>query len=302
MLVEQFFCRYGVPLSLHSDQGSNFQSNVFQSVCRLLGINKTRTTAYHPQSDGLVERFNITILSMLSMYVCDDQADWDMHIPYVMMSYRASEQETTGISPNRMMFGREINLPLDLLVTQTVPETRKYGTPEAYASEICGRMHRAFEMARNNIQGEQKRQKRLYDAKLRGKPYKVGDQVWLYCPRKTVGLSPKLQSFWKGPYVVKKCISDAVYRIKDVKTHYCMVVHFDRLKPCHSSIFEQNCTEESEDDNPVDDSQDVELQGVGTSDKVSSEQETEAADMSYHTSEMDGGHDNGGKDRFTLGD
>ena len=73
----------------------------------MLGINKTRTTPYHPQSDGLVERFNRTIQTILSMYVSEDQSDWDEHLPYAMMAYRASEQETTGVSPNRMMFGRE---------------------------------------------------------------------------------------------------------------------------------------------------------------------------------------------------
>jgi hypothetical protein len=112
VLVEQFICRFGVPLSLHSDQGSNFESNVFQSVCKLLGIHKTRTTAYHPQSDGLVERLNRTIQNMLSIYVREDQVDWDVHLPYVMMAYRASEQETVGVNPNRMMFGREVSLPL----------------------------------------------------------------------------------------------------------------------------------------------------------------------------------------------
>jgi hypothetical protein len=112
VLVEQFICRFGVPLSLHSDQGSNFESNVFQSVCKLLGIHKTRTTAYHPQSDGLVESLNRTIQNMLSIYVREDQVDWDVHLPYVMMAYRASEQETVGVNPNRMMFGREVSLPL----------------------------------------------------------------------------------------------------------------------------------------------------------------------------------------------
>ena len=108
-----------------------------------------------------------------------------------------------------------------------------------YATEVYGRMQKAFEMARNNINGDQKRQKRLYDAKLRGKPYTQGDKVWLYCPRKKVGLIPKLQSFWKGPFVVKKRILDTVYMIEDVKTHYRVVVHFDRLKPCHLSVSEQ---------------------------------------------------------------
>ena len=246
VLVEQFICRYGVPLSLHTDQGSNFESDLFQSVCKLLEINKTRTTAYHPQSDGLVERFNRTIQTMLSMYVCEDHTDWDTHIPYVMMSYRASEQETTGVSPNRMMFGREIMLPLDLLVAN--PRAGKeYLNSETYAAEVYSRMQKAFEMAREHIKGEQKRQKHLYDAKLKGYPYNVGDKVWLYRPLRKVGLSPKLQSYWTGPYEVVKRISDAVYRIKNMKTGFRIVVHFDRLKPCHLSSSEQLSTAGDED-------------------------------------------------------
>lgn len=237
VLVEQFICRFGVPLSLHSDQGSNFESNVFQSVCKLLGIHKTRTTAYHPQSDGLVERLNRTIQNMLSIYVREDQVDWDVHLPYVMMAYRASEQETVGVSPNRMMFGREVSLPLELLVTQS--HTDEYGTAEAYATGLYERMQKAFDVARKNIKGEQKRQKRLYDAKLKGKPYAIGDKVWLYCYVRKIGLSPKLQSHWKGPYVVIKRISDAVYRIKHTISGQRIIVHFDRLKPCFSSLPEQ---------------------------------------------------------------
>lgn len=66
VLVEEWVCRYGTPRSLHSDQGRNFESNLFGELCRLLGINKTRTTPYQPQSDGMIERFNRTSLSMLS--------------------------------------------------------------------------------------------------------------------------------------------------------------------------------------------------------------------------------------------
>ena len=224
IIVEQFVCRYGVPLSLHSDQGTNFESKVFQTMCRLLGINKTRTTAYHPQSDGLVERFNRTIQTMLSMYVREDQADWDVHLPYAMMAYRASEQETTGVSPNRMMFGREVSLPLDLLIPPQQSTSKK---PENYATELYERLEKAFELARDEIKGEQKRQKRLYDAKLQGKPYTAGDKVWLYRYVRRIGLSPKLQSKWTGPYSVVKRISDAVYRIKHTANGNRIVVHFD---------------------------------------------------------------------------
>lgn len=76
VLGSQFFCRFGVPGELHSDQGRNFESSVFQEVCTLFGIHKTRTTALHPQSDGMVERYNRTIEAQLATFVQDRQRDW----------------------------------------------------------------------------------------------------------------------------------------------------------------------------------------------------------------------------------
>ena len=78
VFVNEFVCRFGVPDSLHTDQGRNFEAKVLKEVCQLLGVKKTRTTPYHPQSDGLVERFNRTLLDMLSMAVKDDERDWDL--------------------------------------------------------------------------------------------------------------------------------------------------------------------------------------------------------------------------------
>ena len=72
---------------------------------------KTRTTPYHPKSDGMVERFNKTSATMLSAYVDDNHRDWDVHLPYVLMAYRATEHETTGFSPNMLMLGRETSIP-----------------------------------------------------------------------------------------------------------------------------------------------------------------------------------------------
>ena len=74
-LVSEFICRSGVPLQLHSDQGTNFESKVFAEVCRLLDIEKTRTTPLHPQSDGQVERFNRTLIEMLRGKIQQDQTD-----------------------------------------------------------------------------------------------------------------------------------------------------------------------------------------------------------------------------------
>ncbi|KAL5005383.1 hypothetical protein ScPMuIL_018839, partial [Solemya velum] len=100
---------------LHSDQGGNFESKLFKELCSLLGINKTRTTAYRPESDGMIERFNRTMKNILSKYVQADQSDWDLHLPTVTMAYRSSIHETTGVTPNFMMLGREINTPLNIM-------------------------------------------------------------------------------------------------------------------------------------------------------------------------------------------
>ncbi|PIK55613.1 hypothetical protein BSL78_07465 [Apostichopus japonicus] len=116
VFVEQFVLRFGVPLQLHTDQGRNFESNLFKELAQLLGIDKTRTTAFHPQSDGMVERFNRTLEAMLSAVVSENQRDWDEWLPHVTMAYRSSVHETTGETPSVMMLGREMNLPVDLLV------------------------------------------------------------------------------------------------------------------------------------------------------------------------------------------
>lgn len=84
-------------------------------MCSLFRIDKTRTTTFHPQSDGLVERFNRTLKAMLTKFVSQTQRDWDIYLPLVLMAYRTSVHDSTGFSPSLMMLGREPELPIDLL-------------------------------------------------------------------------------------------------------------------------------------------------------------------------------------------
>ena len=113
--------------SIH-DQGRNFESELIKQLCDLLQIEKTRTTPYHPQSDGLVERFNHTLIQMLSMYVNENTDNWDDCLPFAMMAYRASVHESTNMTPNKLMMGRETNVPIDLMVGQ--PPHHGQGSPK----------------------------------------------------------------------------------------------------------------------------------------------------------------------------
>ena len=115
ILVKEVVCRFGVPQQIHSHQGRNFESALFAEICQLLGIKKTRTTPYHPQSDGMVERFNRTLETQLSKFADENQEDWDLHIPFLLMAYRSANHETTGYSPTMMMLGREPKPPIDLM-------------------------------------------------------------------------------------------------------------------------------------------------------------------------------------------
>ena len=123
-LVETVIVRYGVPLQILTDQGTNFESNLFKEMCRLLEIDKVRTTSYHPRCNGLIERFHRTLNAMLAKVVSTHQRDWDEMLPYVMAAYRASNHEVTGFSPNYLVFGRENRAPLDVVFGLPEPVDR----------------------------------------------------------------------------------------------------------------------------------------------------------------------------------
>lgn len=105
-----------MPQVIHTDQGRTFESSLFKELCRLLEIDKTRISPYNPQSDGLVERLNRTVICMLASFVEANQNSWDTLLPYVMMAYRSSTQASTKFSPYEVLLGREIRLPIDVVL------------------------------------------------------------------------------------------------------------------------------------------------------------------------------------------
>ena len=98
-LVSKVFSRFGPPTVIHSDQGRNFESNLMHEICCLMGVHKSRTSAYHPQCDGLVERQNRTLQDMLTSYVSKHQHDWDRWVDLVAYAYNTSTHASTGYSP-----------------------------------------------------------------------------------------------------------------------------------------------------------------------------------------------------------
>ena len=227
VVVNEFVCRFGVPLEIHSDQGRNFESAVFTEMCNLLGMKKTRTTPLHPQSDGMVERFNRTIETQLAMFVEEHQRNWDEHLPLLLMSYRTAIHNTTGCTPAKLMLGRNLRVPVDLLYPRPEKETTE-SLPQ-YVKSLQDRLERVQDFARTHLKVASDRMKLHYDTRASTSQFNRGDPVWLYNPQRKKGISPKLMRPWKGPFTVTKCLNDLVYRIQLGPRTKPKVVHRNRL-------------------------------------------------------------------------
>ncbi|UYV75940.1 K02A2.6-like [Cordylochernes scorpioides] len=217
-LLQDSVCIFGVPKILHSNQGRNFESNIFRELCRPLGIEKTRTTPLHPQSDGM------------------NQRDWDQHLPMLLMAYRSAEHESTGYSPARMLFDHELRMSCDVFLGR--PEETFENTNE-YISHLEERMLTIHQWAREKLHFSSEKMKNRYNVKTSHKTFKEGEMVWLYNPQRKKGHSPKLQYQWEGPYKIIKCLNDVIYRIQKTRTSKPKVVHYNRLAPFRGSFPEQ---------------------------------------------------------------
>ena len=226
-LCTEFISRFGTPLQIHTDQGKEFESELFQELCKNLEIDKTRTAPYRPNSDGLVERFNKTLQQMLKVFVNSHRNDWDDHIPYLLMAYRSTIQESTGCTPNKLMLGREISLPLDLIVGEP-PDANVNFCPVEYVEWIRHSMGTTFEFANKNLEKAAVRQKKYYDRNLKHRTYERDDFVWRWYPPTA---NVKLGLGWTGPYKILQRISDVTYQIQRLPDSNPIVVHVDHLKP-----------------------------------------------------------------------
>jgi transposase InsO family protein len=149
-LVTEVICRYGSPKQIHSDMGRQFESGLFTEVCRLLGVHKSRTTPYRPQSDGLVERWNRTLKQTLTILCSENEADWDNYLCYIALAYRSTEHSSTKFTPYMLMFGQEISCPVDLMYGSP-PDFKRIECPIMYIEWLRSVFRESFDTAKENL-------------------------------------------------------------------------------------------------------------------------------------------------------
>ncbi len=228
-MVNHFFSRFGMPLQLHTDRGSNFESKLFDSICGLLHIHKSRTTPYRPSANGQVERFNRTLMDAVRCFVGKHQKSWDIFVPQIAGALRSSVNRSTGFTPNRLMLGREVVAPADLVYPCQLGEISG-GCSEGYVHDLECSLKLAHETARQTLKTTQTIMKKDHDLRLHCHSYKRGDIVYIRNTASKKGSAKKLGIQWNGPGVVTKVITPYLYRVQLRKAH--VTANHDRMKSC----------------------------------------------------------------------
>ena len=227
-LMDIWLPRYGFPLFLHSDQGKEFDNAMIHTLSELLGTVKTKTTPYHPRSDGLVERFNRTLLAMLAMFVSQEHDNWDDLLPFMMLAYNTTVHTSTGFTPYRLVFGDECNLPGNL-VHRELRADPPPGDPGTYASWVQQALFESYDEVRAQQQRATHRQKRNYDSKAVARAFPIGCWTLRYYPP---ARKDKLCSPWIGPYKIVRAPMEWVVGIQIDADSRIVYVHMDDLKCC----------------------------------------------------------------------
>ena len=190
-LTDEMFCQFSPPDQLHSDQGRQFESHLMKEICKLLHIKKTKTTPYHPQCDGMVERFNCTLLDMLATTTREHALDWEHQIRKVCMAYNTSIHSSTGFTPFYLMFGRQAKLPIDLMYGSPVAVTQELPVSD-YAILLKKSLEDAYSVTREKLGVSHTRRKEQHYKRVHGKPFEPEDLVWLHSTVIPPGHSRKL--------------------------------------------------------------------------------------------------------------
>jgi hypothetical protein len=196
----QVIYRHSAPEAILSDQGTNFQSNLLSELWELLDKHKLRNTPYHPQCDGLTERFNRTLQPMIAAYLNERKDDWDDKLAALQFAYNTSVHATTNCSPFELVYGRIPKLPIDLIFDNLRLHTELELTQEEYSKQVQRTLTDSFKIVTATTNNKVMKSKLNYDRKVRTVNYQVNEQVWLN--NKMNNANKKFSAKWIGPYIV----------------------------------------------------------------------------------------------------
>lgn len=220
--VEHLVCLHGIPQTIVTDQRPDFLSKIFTLCCKILKIEKIKTTVYHPQSNGALEKSHRTLTEYLRHYTNERKQNWDEYIPYSMFVYNSSIRSTTGFQLYELMYGRPVEVPYSL--NQDPQPCYNY---EDYNMEMKQKFQESHEIARKNITEQKQKSKSTYDQNQQEIDVNVGDKVLIKDHSCRGKLSPK----WKGPFIITEIHNNENVTI--IRNNKTIKIHKNELKLFH---------------------------------------------------------------------
>ncbi len=205
------FCSlFGFPRVIQTDRGTNFTSKVFKQVLDDLTVAHVTSSAYHPQSQGALERFHQPLKTTLKTHCVDSGRDWAESLPLLMFAIRESVQDSLGFSPAELVFGHTVRGPLKLLSEQLLSTKPMARSVAEYVDTFRKRLKHVCNLARANLASTQAVMKAQYDRRTVERSFKPGELVLALLPVP----GSALQNKFTGPYVVERKLSDTSYVIR----------------------------------------------------------------------------------------
>ena len=206
ILRNGYFGLFRAPAYLVSDQGKAFTGHLISNLCELYGVQKLRTSPYHAQTNGQVERMNQTIIRMIGKLEQDKKACWSKHLPEMLAAYNGTRSAVTGYSPYFFLFGRKSRMPVDCLFP-TLRDSPHQAKMKVSVAAMQKRLKEAFAVARHLTSQEAARQRRYYDRKAGAVALQPGDAVMVHADG-FVG-KRKVKDRWEdGGFIVESQLED----------------------------------------------------------------------------------------------
>ncbi|XP_066969257.1 uncharacterized protein [Macrobrachium rosenbergii] len=223
----EFFSRYGLPRKIQTDCGTNFTSKVFRGKCAELAVQHTTSVPYHPESQGVVERFHQTLKSVLKKYCYEQGEDWEKGLPFALFAIRNHPNSSTGVAPFELVFGHRVRGPLEIFHEMLASGRKGEMNVVEFVENLQKKFARAWKFARENLASSQAVMKSNFDRNTKVRSFEPGELVLVLSTDSDNFLEPR----YKGPWKVLRKLSEVNYEIEAAGTkRKCRIFHINRLK------------------------------------------------------------------------
>ena len=236
--MKNVICQYGCPKAILTDQGSSFVGSVMKKFAKVLNIEQYKTSAFHPQSNGSLERSHHVLIEYLKHYITKER-QWDQWLPQAMFSYNTSVHESTKFTPYELIYGKKVRQPSSIVPNDSL------NTYPDFVDNLMNKLINIREIGRHNLENSKFRQKHYYNRKVSSVQYHRGGEVMLLKPKRN-----KFSNEYDGPYVIMDVLENNNVKLA-ISPRLTRIVHQDRIKKAYISSNHNNTKDHNQIGNNV---------------------------------------------------